>query len=224
MTFLFKNNVFVLFLVPLLGLTHSKTQFYNLTATDNSTPNIKLTWAGELSNDEIIEIQRSLHNQNNYTSLMLSDVQKRELKNSYLDHTGLKPKPIYYDYRICSFKNGNQSSAWSNIAVGAIIPVAQGDLTMKLVPCSATVNLNEIRNIEGGYQLFYKHQHDCGQVHDPQVFLSKDDQLDDTDKRLRTLSKTDTTISVLIGKHKTEGGQSLILKIGNQNDALKIKQ
>jgi hypothetical protein len=140
-----------------------------------------------------------------------------------MDKDNLKPQPIRYDYRVCTFKNGVQVSDWSNIAVGALATVAQGDSTVQLVPCSATVNLNEIRRIKGGYQLFYKHQHDCGQVHEPQVFLSKDDQLDNTDKRLRTLSKTDTTISVLIGKHKTEGGESLILKIGNQVDALKIK-
>jgi hypothetical protein len=226
MTFLFKNKAFALFLLPLMSLTKSKTKIYDLEASYKKyTDRIELNWKRDLiKKDEIIEIQRSLHNKNKYLFLPLKEEQKKNESLFYADKYQLTLS--YYDYRL-RVVSKTDTSLWSNIAVGAIIPSAiptQPNEDTSLAPCSATysLSLNKISKIKDGYQLDYVHGHDCGKVHEPQVFLSKDNQLDNTDPLLLVLSKTDTTIHVQIGKLKTENCE-LILKIGNQVDALKIK-
>jgi hypothetical protein len=224
MTFLFKNKAIALFLLPfVIGSTLTKMRIKNLTASNNLTYGIDLRWEGDLVNDEIIEIQRSLHDKNDYKPLMMTDENKKKAVKDHihLDNAGLQPKPNYYDYRIRVFKNKEQISDWSNIAVGSLVPVAtNGDSTMQFVPCSAKLTLNNaVETSKGTFQLDFNYVHDCGKTHLIQVFLSKDGQ--STDLALKIVKTQGDTLLVKIPEN-TKGYTHFIVKIENQWDSLKF--
>jgi hypothetical protein len=229
MTFLFKNKLMVLFLLPfVISSTLTKMRIKNLTASNNLTYGIDLRWEGDFVNDEIIEIQRSLHGKNDYKPLMLTDENKKKAAKDHihLDNAGLQPKPNYYDYRISVFKNKEPISDWSNIAVGSLVPVALGTIQdtthSKSIICTAALTLESaIQKKKGIYELRFKHEHDCNKEHSIQVFLSKDRKIDTDDLLLNIVEKQATTLKVQT-QFDTKGYEFMILVIDNQLDVVKI--
>ena len=220
MNFAAKVACFLLFhLVAANAVAQATASPTGLTATYKKYVNrIELIWQATGSNQRYI-IQRSEGGKHHFQHL------DTIAQNRYVDRNKLKVNTDYL-YSVLSLDPNGMVSAPSNVAVGALLAVADGNIGMSgdstLLGDCLKIDFTEIKVLPRHFLLKFLAKSNCAQMDMAQLtlFWSPDPQLDPTDQVLATqLFNLTRTRGALSGINKGAGKGYLLLEAASNGSS-----